>query len=68
MRAASYVQCGGPEVLSVGEFPDPPVGSDTILIRAKATIVNPVDWKLRVAYLQGAHPHHLPIVPGWVRI
>lgn len=65
MRAASYDQYGGPEVLGVGEVPDPPVGPDTVLIRARATSVNPVDWKVRQGYLQGAFPHHLPIIPGW---
>ncbi|HEX6514698.1 MAG TPA: NADP-dependent oxidoreductase, partial [Nocardioidaceae bacterium] len=30
-----------------------------------ATSVNPVDWKVREGYLQGAFPHHLPIIPGW---
>ena len=65
MRAASYDTYGGPEVLTVGELPDPPVGPDTVLVRARATSVNPVDWKIREGYLQGAYPHHLPIVPGW---
>ncbi|QBR91026.1 NADP-dependent oxidoreductase [Nocardioides euryhalodurans] len=65
MRAASYDQYGGPEVLTVGEVPDPPVGPDTVLVRVKATSVNPVDWKIREGYLQGAYPHHLPIIPGW---
>jgi NADPH:quinone reductase-like Zn-dependent oxidoreductase len=65
VRAASYDQYGGPEVLGVGEVPDPPVGPDTVLIRARATSVNPVDWKVRQGYLQGAFPHHLPIIPGW---
>jgi NADPH:quinone reductase-like Zn-dependent oxidoreductase len=27
--------------------------------------VNPVDWKIREGYLQGAYPHHLPVIPGW---
>ncbi|MET0838891.1 MAG: NADP-dependent oxidoreductase, partial [Marmoricola sp.] len=27
--------------------------------------VNPVDWKIRQGYLQGAYPHHLPIITGW---
>ena len=65
MRAASYDQYGGPEVLSVGEVPDPPVGPDTVLVRVRATSVNPVDWKVREGYLQGAYPNHLPIIPGW---
>lgn len=65
MRAASYESFGGAEVLTVGERPDPPVGPDTVLVRATATSVNPVDWKIREGYLQGAYPHHLPIIPGW---
>lgn len=65
MRAASYDQYGGPEVLTVGEVSDPPVGPDTVLVRARATSVNPVDWKIREGYLRGAYPHHLPIIPGW---
>ena len=65
MRAASYEEYGGPEVLTVGELPDPPVGPDTVLVRARATSVNPVDWKIREGYLRGAYPHHLPIIPGW---
>lgn len=65
MRAAIYDQFGGPEVLSVREVEDPPVGPDSVLVRARATSVNPVDWKIREGYLQGALPHHLPIVPGW---
>ncbi|WP_210650955.1 NADP-dependent oxidoreductase [Nocardioides sp. SYSU D00065] len=65
MRAASYDTFGGPEVIHVGERPDPPVGPDTVLVRARATSVNPVDWKIREGYLQGAYPHHLPIIPGW---
>lgn len=65
MRAASYDRFGGPEVITVGEVADPPVGPDTVLVRVKATSINPVDWKIREGYLQGAFPHHLPIIPGW---
>jgi NADPH:quinone reductase-like Zn-dependent oxidoreductase len=65
MRAAVYDQFGGTDVLSVREVDDPPVGPDTVLVRARATSVNPVDWMVRQGYLQGAYPHHLPIIPGW---
>lgn len=65
MRAAIYDRFGGAEVLEVREVDDPPVGPDTVLVRARATSVNPVDWKVREGYLAGALPHHLPIVPGW---
>ncbi|WP_148572319.1 NADP-dependent oxidoreductase [Nocardioides caldifontis] len=65
MRAAVYEEYGDAGVLEVREHPDPPVGPDTVLVRTRATSVNPVDWKIRQGYLQGAYPHHLPIVPGW---
>lgn len=65
MRAAVYDKYGDADVITVREHDDPPVGPDTILVRAKATSVNPVDWKIRLGYLQGAYPHHLPIIPGW---
>lgn len=65
MRAAVYEEYGEADVLSVREHDDPPVGPDTVLVRTRATSVNPVDWKIRQGYLQGAYPHHLPIIPGW---
>jgi NADPH:quinone reductase-like Zn-dependent oxidoreductase len=65
MRAAVYEEFGNADVLQVREVPDPPVGPDAVLVRTRATSVNPVDWKIREGYLQGAYPHHLPIVPGW---
>jgi len=65
MRAAVYEEYGDADVLRVRDHPEPPVGPDTILVRARATSVNPVDWKIRQGYLQGAYPHHLPIIPGW---
>jgi NADPH:quinone reductase-like Zn-dependent oxidoreductase len=65
MRAAVYDEYGEADVLSVREHDDPPVGPDTVLVRARATSVNPVDWKIRKGYLRGAYPHHPPIIPGW---
>ena len=65
MRAAVYDEYGDADVITVREHDDPPVGPDTVLVRVKATSVNPVDWKIRCGFLQGAYPHHLPIIPGW---
>lgn len=65
MRAAVYDKFGGADVLQVRDVEDPPVGPDTVLVRTRAMSVNPVDWKIREGYLQGAYPHHLPIIPGW---
>jgi NADPH:quinone reductase-like Zn-dependent oxidoreductase len=65
MRAAVYDRFGAADVLEVREVDTPPVGPDTVLVRTRATSVNPVDWKIREGYLQGAYPHHLPVIPGW---
>jgi NADPH:quinone reductase-like Zn-dependent oxidoreductase len=65
VRAAVYDAYGDADVISVRDHDDPPVGPDTVLVRTRATSVNPVDWKIRLGYLQSAYPHHLPIIPGW---
>jgi NADPH:quinone reductase-like Zn-dependent oxidoreductase len=65
MRAAIYDQYGAPDVLQVREVDDPPVGPDTVLVRASATSINPVDTMVRRGHLAGAFPSHLPIIPGW---
>jgi NADPH:quinone reductase-like Zn-dependent oxidoreductase len=65
MRAVYYESFGGPDVLTVGELPDPPVGPDGVLVRVRAAGVNPVDYKIRQGRLQGAYPWAFPIVPGW---
>jgi len=65
VRAAVYDEYGEADVIDIRDHEDPPVGPDTVLVRTKATSVNPVDWKIRAGYLQGAYPHHLPIIPGW---
>ena len=44
MRAAIYDQYGGAEVLQVRDVDDPPVGPDTVLVRARATSVIYVYW------------------------
>jgi NADPH:quinone reductase-like Zn-dependent oxidoreductase len=56
---------GGPEVLELTDVPEPKVGPDSVLVRAKAAGVNPVDWKIREGYLDGLFPTHFPMIPGW---
>jgi NADPH:quinone reductase-like Zn-dependent oxidoreductase len=56
---------GGPEVLELTDVPEPKVGPDSVLVRAKAAAVNPVDWKIREGYLDSLFPTHFPIIPGW---
>ena len=66
MRGIAYEEFGGVDVLRLrDDLPEPPVGPDTVLVRAHAAGVNPVDLAIRAGALAGAFPHHFPIIPGW---
>ncbi|OCI32019.1 NADP-dependent oxidoreductase [Oerskovia enterophila] len=65
MRAITYSRFGGADVLELSELPTPKVGPDTVLVRVKATSVNPVDWKVREGYLDAIMDITFPVVPGW---
>lgn len=65
MKAVLFKEFGPSAVLSIGEFPRPPVGPSDILIRLEFTSVNPVDWKIRLGHLKDMLPHNLPAIPGW---
>jgi NADPH:quinone reductase-like Zn-dependent oxidoreductase len=66
VRGVAYDGFGGSDVLGLrDDLPDPPVGPDTVLVRAHAAGVNPVDVGIRQGNLAGFFPHHFPIVPGW---
>ncbi|GAA3208764.1 NADP-dependent oxidoreductase [Oerskovia jenensis] len=65
MRAITYSRYGGADVLELSELPTPKVGPDTVLVRVKATSVNPVDWKVRQGYLDAIMDATFPVVPGW---
>lgn len=47
MRAASYVETGGPEVLRLVERPAPEPGPGEVRVRVAVSGVNPTDWKTR---------------------
>ena len=47
MKAAYIDQTGSPDVIQVGEIPEPTVGSDQVLIRVHAASVNPIDTYVR---------------------
>jgi NADPH2:quinone reductase len=47
VRAISYTQPGGPDVLTLGERPTPEPGPGEVLVRLAFSGVNPTDWKSR---------------------
>ncbi len=65
MRAIALHGYGGPEVLEELDLPEPKVGPDSVLIRARAAGVNPVDHKVREGRLDERIPAHFPLIPGW---
>lgn len=65
MKAMTYTQFGGTEVLEVSELPTPKVAPGAVLIRVKAASVNPVDWKIMAGYLDTLMDITFPVIPGW---
>lgn len=43
----------------------PELGDHQVLVKVKATSVNPIDWKLREGYLAQMMPWNFPIILGW---
>lgn len=65
MKAMSYSQYGGTEVLTQSQLPTPKVAPGSVLIRVKAAGVNPVDWKIMSGGLDALMDVNFPVIPGW---
>src|SRR5689334_24893872 len=65
MRAVSYSQFGGPEVLHVADVPVPEPGPGQVRVRVAASVVHPVDLMVRAGRFPAPLPTGLPYVPGW---
>jgi len=59
MKAASFSQFGGPEVLEIVELPDPHPGPDQVRIAVRAAGINPSDWRKRKGLMDGELPQTL---------
>ncbi len=56
MRAVTFNEFGGPEVLMVTEVPDPEAGPGQIRVAVRAAGVNSYDWKVRRGLMGGQLP------------
>ena len=64
MQALVFEEYGGPEVLKLGEVPEPHAGPGQVRIAVRAASVNPFDWKLRAGYMAQFVPLEFPAIPG----
>lgn len=65
MRAVSYAQFGGPEVLHVAaNLPVPEPGPGQVRVRVTASVLHPVDLMVRAGRFPAPLPTGLPYVPG----
>ncbi|SNS54034.1 NADPH:quinone reductase [Geodermatophilus saharensis] len=63
MRAVGVTRFGGPEVLTVLDVPDEPLGAGQVRVRVRAAAVSPTDTHLR----EGAYAGRDPVTtPPWV--
>lgn len=56
MFALQFDHYGDPDVLKIGEAPEPHAGPGEVRIAVKAASVNPIDWKVRSGMLAGGRP------------
>lgn len=64
-RAVVINAYGGKENLEEAMVELPELGDNQLLVRVKATSINPIDWKVREGYLQQMMPWTFPITLGW---
>lgn len=64
MEAAVIDRYGPPYSLKVRQMPQPEIGSGELLIKVKASSVNPVDWKIRKGDLKIVTGTRFPKIPG----
>ena len=64
MKAIAITAYGGREQLTLMELPEPVPGPGEVLIRIRASGVNPVDHKIRRGLLATRMPNHFPLIIG----
>jgi NADPH:quinone reductase-like Zn-dependent oxidoreductase len=64
MKAVTFTDYGGPDVLHVAEAEEPHAGAGQIRIAVRAAGVNPIDWKARSGVMREAMPVQFPAIDG----
>src|SRR3954452_22288161 len=64
MRAVTFTEYGGPEVLRVADAEEPHAGPGQVRIAVRAAGVNPIDWKARSGMLREVMPVEFPVIDG----
>ncbi|AUJ32097.1 MAG: NADP-dependent oxidoreductase [Liquorilactobacillus nagelii] len=65
MKAIGFYQYGSAKELQEINLPVPKPASQQVVVKLKATSINPIDWKLRQGYLKQMFNWDFPIVVGW---
>ncbi|MGD1717177.1 NAD(P)-dependent alcohol dehydrogenase [Dapis sp. BLCC M172] len=64
MKAVTINRYGSTDVLEYSEIEKPQITPNQLLVKIKATSVNPVDWKIRQGQLQLLSGFNFPIILG----
>lgn len=64
MKAVLLYEYGPPENLRYEETDDPDYGDNEVLVRVKATSINPIDYKLRSGAAKARMPIEFPAILG----
>jgi NADPH:quinone reductase-like Zn-dependent oxidoreductase len=64
MKAVTFTEYGGPEVLHVADVAEPHPGPGQIRIAVRAAAVNPIDWKARSGVIREVMPVSFPAIDG----
>ena len=64
MKAVLLYEYGGPEKLRYEDTDVPDYGDNEVLVRVRATSINPVDWKIRSGAVRSFMPVEFPAILG----
>ena len=64
MRAITFAEYGGPDVLRFSEVPVPEPGPGQVRVAVRTAGINPIDWKIRSGFMRQNFDVPLPHTPG----